>query len=68
MIEESALPMPLLTHHCVQISMLFAQFPTRSTQTRTIEFQFTNAQHQTEHVNALLDLANRHRETQAKKV
>ena len=68
MIEVSALPMPLLSHHCVQFLLMLAKSTPTSTQTVAVKFQFAGAQQKTEHINALFQITNGHGEAQAKQI
>ena len=67
-IEVTALPVPLLTHHCVQISVVGAKATTATSEAMAVEFHFTGAQQQTENIHALLDLADRHRQPQTQNI
>ena len=68
MIEVSALPMPLLSNHCVQFLLMLTKSTPTSTQTMAVKFQFAGSQQKTEHINALFQITDGHGKAQAEQI
>ena len=60
--------MALLSNHCEQFSLLFAQTLTTPSQPVTVEFQFTGTQQDTKDVHARLQITHRQRQPQPNQI
>ena len=67
-IEGATLPMTLLPNHCEQCIVVSAQSFAALTQTWAVELQIVAAQEHTEHIHALVEIADGQRKSQAKHV
>jgi hypothetical protein len=67
-IKTSALPMPLLTHHCEQITVMGVKAAATAPQAVTIKFEFACPQKQAENIDSLLHLTHGHRQSQSQQI